>query len=224
MDVCLTVFLLVRSELVLVRFGAFGTYQHGGFYANAIAGGAQHSYQVNRGITFTNFNRIANSAPTAGELDSLLATGYEVKKGNFTFGPNTSLQYTYFGLQPFTETGAQSLDLSVANANTAGLNYILGSHCLYDWKANKDLSVTPQLSLGWQHEFMQNPYTLNSSFSNGAGFGYTTTTPQRDSLFSSVGFNVNFKKKYDASFNYTASSCNPTVLIQGFNVSLGTKF
>ena len=206
------------------RFGAFGTYQHGGLFANAIAGGASHSYQVNRGIVFTGFNRTASSAPTAGELDALLATGYDVKRGAFTFGPITSLQYTYFGLQPFTETGAQSLDLSVGNANATSLNYILGSHCLYDWKANKNLSVTPQLSLGWQHEFLQNPYTLNSSFSNGANFNYTTTTPQRDSLFSSIGFNVNFNKKYDASFNYTASSCNPTVLVQGFNASLGMHF
>ena len=206
------------------RFGTFATYQHGGLFANAIAGGASHSYQVNRGIVFTGFNRTASSAPTAGELDALLATGYDVKRGDFTFGPITSLQYTYFGLQPFTETGAQSLDLSVGNANATSLNYILGSHCLYDWKVEKNLSVTPQLSLGWQHEFLQNPYTLNSSFSNGSNFNYTTTTPQRDSLFSSLGFNVNFKKKYDASFNYTASSCNPTVMVQGFNVSLGMRF
>ena len=206
------------------RFGLFATYQNEGLFANAIAGGASHSYQVNRSIIFSNFNRTANSAPTAGELDSLLATGYDVKKGNFTFGPNTSLQYTYFGLQPFTETGAQSLDLSVANANTSSLVYILGSHCLYDWKANKDLSIVPQLSLGWQHEFLQNPYTLSSSFGNGANFNYTTASVQRDSLFSSIGFNINFKKKYDASFNYTASSCNPSLLVQGFNVSLGMGF
>ncbi len=206
------------------RFGAFGTYQRGGFYANAIAGGAQHSYQVNRTIEFTNFNRTANSAPTAGELDSLLASGYDVRRGHFTFGPLTSLQYTYFGLQPFTETGAQSLDLSVSKANASSLVYILGSHCLYDWKLKKDLSIMPQVSLGWQHEFLQNPYAINSSFSNGASFNYMSTTPQCDSLFSSVGVNINFKEKYDASFLYTASSCNPTMLVQGFNISLGAHF
>jgi outer membrane autotransporter protein len=147
-----------------------------------------------------------------------------MKRGNFTFGPITSLQYTYFGLQPFTETGAQSLDLSVASSDSSSLVWVTGSHCLYNWQVKKNLSITPQVSLGWQHEFLQNPYTLNSSFSNGSSFGYTTTAPERDSLFSSIGFNINFAKKYDLMLSYTASSCNPTLLVQGFNASLGMSF
>ena len=206
------------------RFGLFGTYQHGGLFGNAMVGGASHSYQIQRGISFSTLNRTATSAPTAGELDSMLATGYDIKRGNFTFGPLTSLQYTYFGLQPFTETGAQSLDLSVANANANSLVYSLGSHAFYTWQVNKETLILPQINLGWQHEFLQNPYALNSTLANGASMNYMSTTPLRDSLYTGVGFTVNFAKKYDTSFFYNASACNPSSMSQNFFVSLGMNF
>ena len=206
------------------RFGAFGTYAHGGFFANGILGGDSHSYQVNRGIQFPGMSRTANSSPTAGELDSMLAGGYDMKRGNFTFGPITSLQYTYFGLQPFTESGAQSLDLSVANANDNSMVYSLGSHCFYSWQFDKNILIVPQINLGWQHEFLQNPYALNSTFANGSSFAYNSTTPLRDSLYTGIGLMVNLNKKYDASFFYNASACNPSIMSQNFFVSLGTRF
>ncbi|HLB33118.1 MAG TPA: autotransporter domain-containing protein, partial [Chthoniobacterales bacterium] len=206
------------------RFGLFGTYGYGGLFANAILGGDMHNYQVNRGIQFPGLSRTANSSPTAGELDSMLATGYDIKRGNFTFGPITSLQYTYFGLQPFTETGAQSLDLSVASANANSLIYTLGTRGFYSWQMNKKILVVPQINLGWQHEFLQNPYAINATFPNGAGFNYTTTTALRDSLYTGLGFSVNLAKKYDAFFFYNASCCNPTLVSQNFSISLGVKF
>ncbi len=206
------------------RFGLFGTYQKGGLFANGIVGGDSHSYQVSRGIQFPGFSRTASSAPTAGELDSLLAGGYDIKRGNWTFGPITSLQYTYFGLQPFTESGAQSLDLSLANANANSLVYSLGSHCFYSWQANKNLLVIPQVNLSWEHEFLQNSYALNSSLGNGTSFDYMSTTPTRNTFFTGIGVTLNLAKKYDASFFYNASACNPSLVSQNFFLSLGMNF
>lgn len=206
------------------RFGLFGTYQEKGFFANTIVGGGSHSYQISRAIQFSTINRIASSAPTAGELDTILATGYDMKRGNFTFGPISSLQYTYFGLQPFTESGAQALDLSVQNANASSMVYSLGSHCFYTWKVNKNVLVIPQINIAWEHEFLQNPYALNSSFENGSAFAYMSTTPLRDSLYTGVGVTANFSEKYEASFFYNASAANPSMMSQNFFVSLGMKF
>ena len=206
------------------RFGAFGTYGRGGFFVNGILGGDTHSYQVNRNILFPGINRTATSSPTAGELDSMLATGYDIKKGNFTFGPITSLQYTYFGLQPFTETGAQSLDLSTTTANANSMIYSLGAHCFYTWQVNKNIMILPQVSLAWQHEFLQNPYALSSTLPNGANFAMLTTAPARDSFFPSAGFTVSVAKKYDITFTDSASTCNPSLISQNLSLSLGMQF
>ena len=155
----------------------------------------------------------------------MLATGYDMRRGKFTFGPTTSLQYTYLGVQPFTEAGAQSLNLNVANENANSLIYSLGSHCFYTWQLNKEVLVVPQINLAWQHEFLQNPYAINSSLQGGGGnFTYMTTTPNRDSLYTGIGFTVNFAKKYDASFFYNASAGNNDLVSQNFFASLGTRF
>ena len=206
------------------RFGLFSTYQQGGWFANAVLGGDTHSYQVNRTIQFADISRTASSAPTAGELNSMLATGYDVKKGNFTFGPVSSLQYTYFGLQPFTETGAQSLDLAVGNVNANSLIYTLGTHVFYTWQMSKDTLLIPQINLSWQHEFLQNPYAINATLPNGANFTYMTATAFRDSLYTGIGVTMEIAKKYDASFFYNAAAGNPSLMSQNIFVSLGMKF
>ncbi len=191
---------------------------------NGIVGGDSHSYQVNRNIQFSDLNRTDTSAPTAGELDSMVASGYDVKKGNFTFGPITSVQYTYFDLPPFTESGAQSLDLSEDNVNANSLIYTLGSHCFYTWQINKKLLLLPQINLGWQHEFLQNSYALNSTLGDGVNFTYMSTTPQRDSFYTGIGFSLNLAKKYDASFFYNASTCNPSLVSQNIFIAFGVEF
>lgn len=207
------------------RFGLFGTYQRGGLFANAILGGDSHSYQVNRNINFPGIKRTATSAPTGGELDSMLATGYDVKRGNFIFGPTTSMQYTYLGVQPFGESGAQALNLNVEGENASSLIYSLGTHCFYTWQVKKDILVVPQITLSWQHEFLQNPYAINSTLQGGGGvFNYSTTAPLRDSLLTGIGCSVNFAKKYDVSFTYNATAGNSDLVSQNFFVSLGTKF
>jgi uncharacterized protein with beta-barrel porin domain len=101
-----------------VRFGGFGAFGLGGFYANGLVGGALHTYDMDRSIEFGTIDRTARGDTGAGELDVALSTGYDIKAGNFTFGPVTSLQYTYFNVQGFNETG-RTLSISTCRATTA---------------------------------------------------------------------------------------------------------
>ncbi len=55
-----------------------------------------------------------------------LSTGYDIKAGNFTFGPVSSLLYS------------------------------LGAQAAYRWEVTKKFAVTPMVSASWQHEFLQN--------------------------------------------------------------------
>jgi hypothetical protein len=66
-----------------VRFGVFGTYGQKdgkGLFVNALAGGGYHNFQATRVIQYAGMNRTANSVPGAGELDTMLAAGYDIKK------------------------------------------------------------------------------------------------------------------------------------------------
>lgn len=213
-----------------VRFGLFGTYgqrnekgEATGFYGDGLIGGAYNNYNVTRNIAFTGLNRTATSSPGAGELDSLLAAGYNWKKGNWSFGPVSSLQYTYFGMNSFSETGAQSLDLQGLNWNTASMIYNLGANCAYSWQANRDLMLVPQINLAWQHEFLQNPYNINGSLA-GNSFVNTSSTPLRDTLYTGVGFTVEYRRNWHTGFFYNAAAGNQNMVSQNIFWSLGMKF
>jgi autotransporter-associated beta strand protein len=216
-----------------VNFGLFGTYGQEigkGLFIDALAGGAYDNYQMNRNISFGSgsfaLNRTAKGMPGAGELNTMIASGYDFQKGNFTFGPLSSLQYQYFGATPFAESGAQALNLNVSSWDTSSLILSLGSHVAYNWQPTKNLLVIPQISLNWQHQFLENPYTINSTLNSGSSpiFANTSSVPLRDTLFTGIGFTIEFAKHWDTSFFYNASAGNRDLVSQNIFWSLGFNF
>ena len=224
----------VGSSLIdnSVRFGAFGTYgqknskgEAVGFYANALAGGGYNNYQTTRIIQFPGLNRTASSSPGAGELDSMIAGGYDIKRGNFTFGPTASLQYTYLGVNGVNETGAQSLNFSSGGWSSSSMLSSVGAHVAYTWHASKKVVVVPQVSLNWQHEFMQNPYAISGTLGGSSpNFSNWSSAPIRDTLYTGVGFTVEYANRWNASVFYNASAGNSDLVSQNVFLSLGTKF
>ena len=215
-----------------VRFGVFATYGQKdakgealGFYANALAGGGYNNYSVTRNIAFPGVTRTANSSPGAGELDSMLGGGYDLRKGNFTYGPTASLQYTYLGVNPVNETGAQSLNFSSGGWNNSSMLSSVGAHAAYNWQARPNILVVPQVSLSWQHEFMQNPYAINGNLGGTSpAFSTTSATGTRDYLYTGVGFTVEFAKRWNTSLFYNAAAGNQNLQSQNIFWSAGIKF
>ena len=211
-----------------VRFGllsTFGDPSGAGFYGDALVGGSYHNYDVARAISFSGLNRTANSSPGAGELDSLIAAGYNWKKGNWSFGPVSSLQYTYFGMNSFNETGAQSLDYKGLNWNSSSMIYNLGANCAYAWQANRDLMVVPQINLAWQHEFLQNPYAITGNLAgSGVPVSNSSSAPLRDSLYTGIGVTLEYRKKWHTGLFYNAAAGNNNLESQNIFWSIGCKF
>ena len=215
-----------------VRFGVFGTYGNKdgkGLYLNALAGGAYHNYQATRVIQYTGINRTANSQPGAGELDTMLATGYDIQRGKFTFGPTASLQYTYLGVNSLNETGAQSLNYNSGGWNSSSMLSSVCAHAAYNWVAHHgsggDIVVVPQINLNWQHEFMQNPYDISGNLGGTSPtFSNWSAAPIRDFLYTGVGFTVDIGKRWNTSFFYNAAAGNQNLTSQNIFWSAGVKF
>jgi outer membrane autotransporter protein len=210
-----------------VRFGIFGTYEIGGLYFNALAGGAYHDYSVEREIEFGSIDRTARGRPGAGEFDLAIGTGYDFKAGDFTFGPFTTMQYTYLGVQGFTETGADSLNLDVDPYNSSSLLYTLGAQIGYNWKVSPSVLVTPTLFAGWQHEFLQDGYQINSSFNTGgpaSPFSYNTGTPARDNFYGGVGVTVGLGERWQATAIYSSFVGGNKQSSQNVYLGLGLNF
>jgi len=214
---------LIDNAVKFGLFGAYGTPDGKGLYADGLIGGGYNNYQNSRSIQFGSINRTANSSPGAGELDSMLAAGYNWRKGNWSFGPVGSLQYTYFGVNSFNETGAQSLNLNNQGWNASSMLSSVGANCAYSWEANRNLMVVPQINLAWQHEFLQNPYAINSTM-GGTPYSNWSAVPNRDTLYTGVGVTMEYKKTWNTAFFYNAAAGNQNLESQNIFWSAGVKF
>jgi hypothetical protein len=71
---------------------------------------------------------------------------------------------------------------------------------------------------------MQNPYSINGSVGGSPSFANTSSAPLRDTLYTGVGFTVEFAKKWNTSLFYNASAGNQNLVSENIFWSAGVKF
>ncbi|MEX1118903.1 MAG: autotransporter domain-containing protein, partial [Terrimicrobiaceae bacterium] len=100
-----------RTSINSALFGGYASYTRGGFYADGVVAGGYNNYNARRAIEFSTIDRTARSSQNGGQFSAALNLGYDWEIGKFTLGPIAGVQYTYVGIAPFTESGADSLNL-----------------------------------------------------------------------------------------------------------------
>jgi outer membrane autotransporter protein len=197
--------------------GAYATGFGGGFYFDAAAFGVFNGYDSHR----TALLGTASGDTDGQDFNALVVGGYDWKSGGLSIGPLASFQYTYVGLDSFTEHGSLA-PLSFSNQNAESTRTALGAKASYDWHVGH-VVVKPELRASWQHEFGDTDYSVVSRFANGAGNSFTVNGPAigRDSLLIGAGAAVMFNDRvsvyayYDGELARTNYSSN--------NVSAGLR-
>jgi len=198
--------------------GAYATGFGGGFYFDAAAFGVFNGYDSHR----TALLGTASGDTDGQDFNALVAAGYDWKSGGLTIGPLASFQYTYVGLDSFTEHGSLA-PLSFSNQNAESTRTALGAKASYDWHVGH-VVVRPEIRASWQHEFGDTDYSIVSRFASGAGNSFTVNGPAigRDSLLIGAGAAVIFNDRvsvyayYDGELARTNYSSN--------SVSAGLRF
>lgn len=180
------------------RLGLYSTLYGNGLYLNAMAAGGYNSYDTHR----LGLGGIARGSTQGGEFDGLLSSGYEARQGHFRFGPVVSLQYTYVGIDGFNEAGSLA-PLNVVSQSQGSLRSKAGFRVAYDWKV-RGVTVTPGVSAGWQHEYLNSAFALDSQFANGAGNIFTVRGPAfgRDSVVVNAGVSVQWTPRIGTYLYY----------------------
>lgn len=215
-----------RATINSALFGGYASYSNGGFYSDLTVGGAYNGYSVRRPINFSTVDRTARSRPDGGTFSTYLDAGYDWQIGPFTLGPIVSAQYTYVGVAPFGETGADSLDLRLDQQNANSIRTNLGGHIAYTWNVTNNITVIPEGRLFWQHEYLNGERTLDASLNGGAGpgFDYLTNDPSRDSVIAGVGASANFGESWNAYFYYNADFGRQDFVSHMISGGFGWKF
>jgi outer membrane autotransporter protein len=197
--------------------GLYATVFGGGFYLDAAVTGGPSGYDSHR----TALLGSANGSTDGGDLNVLVAAGYEWKKGGLSIGPTANFQFTYVGFSGFTESGSLA-PLKFPDQNSESERTAFGMKASYDWKVGHVI-IKPEISIAWQHEYGDQAYSIVSSFANGAGNSFTVNSPTvgRDSLLIGAGAAVLLSERisiyayYDGELGRTNYQSN--------NVSAGVR-
>src|SRR6202007_2361072 len=131
-----------------------------GFYLDTSVSAGPNGYDTRR----TALQGTASGNTDGTDVNFLIAGGYDWKVGNLTIGPTASFQFSYVGLNSFTETGSLA-PLKFPDQNTESERTAFGAKASYECKMGK-ITVIPQVSASWQHEFGATAYSVVAGFAS----------------------------------------------------------
>jgi outer membrane autotransporter protein len=168
-----------------VSLAAHGSFTQAGFYADALAGYAYLGNQMQRQIQIPNLQaRTANGSTGAKQFLTQLETGYKLRlwPQALTITPFGRVQFSTTLQNAFAESGAQSLNLNVAQQTTNSLRTVLGADFASSIPLANQRRLDLALRLGWQHEFASTARPITAAFAGAPSASFTVygATPTRD--------------------------------------------
>jgi autotransporter-associated beta strand protein len=170
-----------------VAVAAYGSFTQGGFYADLLGGYGYFYNQAQRQILIPGLQpRTANGAASAHQAMGQVETGYRIgvyRPASATVTPFARLQGSSVTQNAFSESGAQSLSLNVAQQTTNSLRTLFGVDLAGAVPVSSDRTIDLGLRVGWQHEFASTARPITAALSGApfAAFTVYGATPQPDS-------------------------------------------
>jgi outer membrane autotransporter protein len=175
-----------------VSVAAYGSFTQGGFYLDALAGYAYFNNQLQRQILIPGLQqRTATGSTGANQFLGQAEGGYKLAiyaPAAATVTPFGRLQISSVTQNAFSESGAQSLSLNVAQQTTNSLRTTIGADLGSSIGLGNEKKLDLAVRLGWQHEFADTGRPITAAFAGAPGNSFTVfgATPARDAAV--VGF------------------------------------
>jgi outer membrane autotransporter protein len=170
-----------------VSVAAYGSFTQAGFYLDALAGYGYYNNQLQRQILIPGLQqRTATGSTGANQFLGQAETGYKLgvyAPAAATVTPFGRLQISSVTQNAFSESGAQSLSLNVAQQTTNSLRTTIGADLGSSIGFGQDKKVDFAVRLGWLHEFANVARPITAAFAGAPGNSFTVfgATPLRNS-------------------------------------------
>jgi len=191
-----------------VQVALYGEYLADALYLDALAGYAHSDNRMNRPIVIPGLPfRAAYGNTTANTFFGQLEAGYKLviapSFGGFVT-PFARLQASTSTQAGFSETGADSLDLTIAQQTTNSLRTVLGAQLGAGLDAPWREKLKLVLRLGWSHEFADTTRPVTASFAGAPALGFTTfgASAPRDGVVLGLGANTAIAERTSLYFRY----------------------
>ena len=165
----------------------YGSFTQSAFYLDALAGYAYNDNQMTRQIVIPGLpTRTAMGRTSANQFLGQTETGYKFgiyEPAAASLTPFARFQAMTVTQNAFSETGANSLNLNVAQQTTNSLRTVLGAELAGGIDMGWREKLALQFRLGWAHEYADTSRPVTASFAGAPTIGYTVygASPQRDS-------------------------------------------
>lgn len=206
----------------------FASFTPGAFYLDALAGYGYNDNQMTRQIVLPNLGaRTAQGRTGANQILGQAEAGYRIGLDDRTAAsltPFARLQATGVYQAGFSESGAQSLSLTVASQTTSSVRSVLGAELAGEIDMGWAEKVTLLLRLGWAHEYADTARPMTAALAGAPGQNFTVygAAPQRDAVTLGFGVSTAVVAGTELFFRYagefsTGSSANS--LTGGFRMT-----
>jgi outer membrane autotransporter protein len=170
-----------------VSVAAYGSFTQSGFYVDALAGYAYYGNQLQRQILIPGLQqRTATGSTGANQFLGQIEGGYKLgiyAPAAATITPFGRFQISSVTQNAFNESGAQSLNLNVAQQTTNSQRTTIGADLGSSIGFGEDKKVDFAVRLGWLHEFANVARPITAAFAGAPGNSFTVfgATPLRNS-------------------------------------------
>ena len=160
---------LGSGHVSYTEIAANAGYSEGPLYLTGVLGGAIGSGSTSRDVSLPGLAATASGHNSSSQMLGAGEAGYKILEGQgISLTPFAAINLTSQDQDAFTETGAGTMNLSVAAKSSSSSQGILGAHVGLDLGS----SISADLKAGWAHEF-NTRRTISQSFAGIAGTGFT---------------------------------------------------
>jgi outer membrane autotransporter protein len=178
-------------------------------YVDGVLSYGHNWYKNQRYLVIGGLERTASSEHEGNAVALYLGGGYAYPLGAWAVGPVGGLQYVYLAEQGFQETGADSLNLTVASRDTHSLVSELGVR-VSGMVSTPAGTLVPDLSLLWRYDFDVDDRMLTTTYAGapGAAFSIAGQPTSRNGLVVRPGLTFVHPAGVSTTLRYTGQFQN----------------
>ncbi|WP_192499282.1 autotransporter domain-containing protein [Skermanella pratensis] len=165
---------------------AYGSYSAGNLFADGSLTYSFSDYDSRRPIRFGTVDRTADGSSRGHGFGAALAVGYTWRTQGAIVEPAASVRYDRITRNAFSESGAQSLGLAVADMTMDTVRTGLGVRAAKRYELG-GLVAEPEVRVRWDHDFLDRAADSRVSLA-GAPFQVSGTEAGRDAAVLGMGF------------------------------------
>ena len=201
----------------------YAGWRSGEFFVTPQVNLGQGTFHSRRTIAAGTLGRVANADWSSYVAAGGFTTGYIIDVGRFQVIPQIALDGLYLREGTYNEAGGGGIGLSLKQRNQQSVRSFAGvvGQGTYSWDSG---NLQPQLLVGWSHDFMNSPATIDGSFeaTPGSPFHLVGPTLEPNKIIGGASF-AYVQGNWSAGINYDASASTGS-LAQSATISLSSRF